>query len=281
YQNNWTETDSSNVTITQWGLSGDSLFKCISISQKNMENQVVNEGKPVISPPAVLDISHLEMNTKKGSKSHGLLLRIIILLSAVAGVILFIAVKKKRVINNHSTYDISNSVQDETEKDEKEVMDTVIPESIETPEDVPEESDLQESQPTESTDQNPLSLSETALSSMEDAYAKIKEIVYNDAVRHFKPVSLLELPSEEDYKVQLLRKKLYREIHGEILQWVVFESNRLTKSLEALTLKVDTLAHLQEPELNLIKDEINKISRNVENFKKLGLGRNKEFFPEA
>lgn len=64
-----------------------------------------------------------------------------------------------------------------------------------------------------------------------------------------------------------LRGELYREIHSQILHWVICESARLSGRLDELTERIDRIEKDNEPGIEGIKMEAQQISREIEIFK--------------
>lgn len=78
-----------------------------------------------------------------------------------------------------------------------------------------------------------------------------------------KRVIKTEKISKIDVKVDLCK-----EINSQINQWVIYESARLSQRLEELSDQIDELGNVASPEIELIKNEANKISKEIEIFKK-------------
>jgi hypothetical protein len=66
---------------------------------------------------------------------------------------------------------------------------------------------------------------------------------------------------------QKLRKELYREIHNQIMQWVVGESARLSGRIEELNDRLEKSTNGNTPELEQIRQEAQEISKEIELFK--------------
>lgn len=72
---------------------------------------------------------------------------------------------------------------------------------------------------------------------------------------------------EDEKNIISLRRELYREIHGQIVQWVLYESARLSNRLDELTERINQMGKFSEPEIDSIKQEAQKISKEIEIFK--------------
>jgi hypothetical protein len=66
---------------------------------------------------------------------------------------------------------------------------------------------------------------------------------------------------------QKLRRELYREIHNQIMQWVVGESARLSGRIEELNERLEKSESGNTPELEQIRQEAHEISKEIELFK--------------
>lgn len=65
-----------------------------------------------------------------------------------------------------------------------------------------------------------------------------------------------------------IRAEIYKEIHGQIIHWVLCESARLSNRVEELTNRINTLEQANGPELETIKQDALCISKEIEIFKR-------------
>ena len=61
-----------------------------------------------------------------------------------------------------------------------------------------------------------------------------------------------------------MRKELYNEINAQIIHWVICESAQLSSQLDELTERINQLENDSEPEIDSIKEEAMRISREIE-----------------
>ena len=92
-----------------------------------------------------------------------------------------------------------------------------------------------------------------------------KEETLSRVQLHFQPAQSKE---QSDSEISRIRDELYREIHGQIIHWVVCESARLSNCLEELTGRISRLEGSEgNTELELIREDALRISKEIEIFK--------------
>jgi len=97
-------------------------------------------------------------------------------------------------------------------------------------------------------------------------YNQKKEETSNRAMPHFRPGQSID--HQSDSEISRIRNELYREIHGQIIHWVVCESARLSNCLEELTGRINRLEGSEgSAELELIREDAMRISKEIEIFK--------------
>lgn len=103
------------------------------------------------------------------------------------------------------------------------------------------------------------------LISPEAFYNQKKDEIFRNAQPHFRPVQSMD---QTDLELSRIKNELYREIHGQIIHWVVCESARLSNCLEELTGRINRLVGSEDsPELESIREDALRISREIEIFK--------------
>lgn len=100
--------------------------------------------------------------------------------------------------------------------------------------------------------------------SIESFYNQIKGEIFKKAAPHFKPAHPIHSTDEE----MRLHDELYQEIHGQIIHWVISESARLSSSLEELNTRINRIEGINNPELDSIREDALRISKEIEIFKK-------------
>ncbi|HEX3019371.1 MAG TPA: PDC sensor domain-containing protein [Chitinispirillaceae bacterium] len=96
-------------------------------------------------------------------------------------------------------------------------------------------------------------------------YNQKKDDIFKKAQLHFKPVQSLD---QSNSKTTGIRDEIYREIHGQMIHWVVCETARLSNCLDELTVRINRLEGTGEsPELESIREDALKISREIDIFR--------------
>jgi len=73
---------------------------------------------------------------------------------------------------------------------------------------------------------------------------------------------------QSDSEMSRIRNELYREIHGQIIHWVVCESARLSNCLEELSGRISRIEGSEgSAEIELIREDALRISKEIEIFK--------------
>jgi hypothetical protein len=95
----------------------------------------------------------------------------------------------------------------------------------------------------------------------------VKKIVENAGIPVDKSVTNPTNKNPENPLEQKLRREIYREIHNQIMQWIVCESARLSGLIEDLTERLNKIEDGNNPGLEQIKLETLQISKEIELFK--------------
>ena len=101
----------------------------------------------------------------------------------------------------------------------------------------------------------------------EDAKALSTEQVDEAMEETFGAEECVTLAESSDTPGIGLRRELYREIHGQLMHWVICESARLSSRLDELTDRINRIEQGDDPELDSIKEETIRISREIELFR--------------
>lgn len=101
--------------------------------------------------------------------------------------------------------------------------------------------------------------------SVQSFYQRIKDKVFSKAQPRFKPFVLLNKTEITDVS---LYNKVYRELHWQLLHWVVLESSRIGYGLDELKKRLDEIEGPDNKELESIKKGASRLRKEIEIFKK-------------
>ncbi len=275
-----------NIGSANWKISEALVISCY---YKSARSEVVSQTKPTApnlsisaseSPQVQPDISEIsvEENLKKTEKRPVLRSFLLIILTSSLAVMLFFKIGKRWMPSNHRIGGLIGNPEMSSSSQEgfEEIMDLVDDNSLSNEKShlqtfseqralqVPEESSEKSLGPQENKAISEESEKSDTIAS-QVCYNQKKEEIFRKAEPHFRPVQSMDQPDLESSRI---RNELYREIHGQIIHWVVCESARLSNSLEELNGRINRLEGTEgNAELELIREDALRISKEIEIFK--------------
>jgi len=272
-----------NIESASWKISEALIITCYyqsnisevaSQTKQIASNFSVSASVPQQNQPDSTEISSEEKVGKKPVLRSFLL---IFLISSLA-VMFYFKIGRKWMPSNHRSVGSASNPELSSSNHEniEEIMDLVDDSSLSNGKSdlhlpVQRYSQVQEESSKESIElQENKAISEkteksgTAVSQV--LYNQKKEETSNRAMPHFRPGQSID--HQSDSEISRIRNELYREIHGQIIHWVVCESARLSNCLEELTGRINRLEGSEgSAELELIREDAMRISKEIEIFK--------------
>lgn len=277
-----------NIESASWNISEALVISCY---YKSARSEVVSQIKPTASKLAVSaseaqliqpdssENSSKEKVKKTEKKSVLRSFLLIILISSLA-VMFFFKIGKRWLPSNQriAGFIVDPEMRPSPQGGFEEIMDLVDDSSLSNEKShlqvLSEERASQVSEESKSSKKGMEPQQEGAVSEESENsgtivpqvfYNKKKEEIFRKAQPHFKPVQSM---SQSDSEISKIRNELYREIHGQIIHWVVCESARLSNCLEELTGRINRLEGSEgSAELELIREDALRISKEIEIFK--------------
>lgn len=277
-ESEWLLPDSSKIILRCGTMAATAAVNEID-KQVGLETEKPQIPEPVKDTTIISKTNNNSESRKqvetRGRKSGGsnLLLYILLFIVLVSGFLLFQAKFNKRTLAslvNRDESDELSRVNDENRSEmltpdslKAEMVDADEVEKVElmdeVPESVHEENVVQAKDDIDTCEVH----DETGPLSAEEACEKIKELIGDSGSEYLLSESL---PSSLSTTDEVLRRELYREIHGQIIHWVTSESLRLSQSLKELSDRVGKLENVNDPEVMRIRSEANRISREISAF---------------
>lgn len=275
--NNW--QNFQNVESVNWTISEFLVISCyyksakpksILVSKEAESNITVSSAEP---EPIKEDLSGNSTGVKVKKQNGRSALRsflLIILFSSLAVILFFrigkrwlpakrITSLKEKSFSGPGDFDEVMDLVDDNLSNAKERLQTLSEEERSSEESlIVTEENIEEKEQTEEPEKknfiNP-----------EAFYNQKKDEILRNARPHFRPVQSVD---QTDLELSRIKNELYREIHGQIIHWVVCESARLSNCLEELTGRINRMVGSEEsPELESIREDALRISKEIEIFK--------------
>jgi hypothetical protein len=217
------------------------------INQKKSEPVSLAEKKVINKPEEVQKLPQ----RKKGKLNISIFILLCIVI--VSGFLLMKSLKNKSKIRDKNTNDkYEEAVETESQK---------IPEVLPQQEYLTDETIINRKENTVLSDV--ITHDDTEHLSAEETCDKIKALISEKT----EPKKISLPPTSNVSTDEVLRKELYKEIHGEILHWVTSESTRLSQALQELSDRVGKLENVNDPEVTRIRNEAHRISKEIALFK--------------
>jgi len=255
-----------NIESVSWNIS-DSLV--ISCYYKSTRVETASQTKPMVSNPAIIasesslvlpDNSEIfsEEKTEKAEKKPVLNSFLLIIIISGFAIMIFFKIGKRWMPSNQREAVFSDNPERSTsiQGGVEEIMDLVDDSSLPS-----EKSHLQ-------------ALSEKRSSQVPENRNMPEESQENGTVAPKASYNLKEdevfrkTQDQSDSEMSRIRNELYREIHGQIIHWVVCESARLSNCLEELSGRISRIEGSEgSAEIELIREDALRISKEIEIFK--------------
>lgn len=252
-------TNDDDVTASSSKTTSQPSLEAIQSAEKGTFQEVAQ------SAPVVYKSDFIEPTPSKKHSSTTIFYALVLTLTFLAAAFFLIQGNKKSVARKNSFL----SEIDDNELISKKIDTVLLPddtlEIVDAPVTRPVEEILGDITNPEDTLTNSdfMSLSE----SEEETKANLLPEVFheNDTSTNYKePDKQIDTTDPLEQK---LRKELYREIHNQIMQWVVGESARLSGRIEELNERLEKSENENTPELEQIRQEAQVISKEIELFK--------------
>jgi hypothetical protein len=217
--------------------------------------------------PVVYKSDFIEATTQKKHSSATIFYILILTLTFLAAAFFLIMMHKKSVKRKNFTLPEIDNNDLMSAKLSALLLHDDTSEIIDPPATRPVENILNDIPNPEDTLTNPdfMSLSESSESDEETKAFHTEISQENDTSTTFKePDPQIDTTDPLEQK---LRRELYREIHNQIMQWVVGESARLSGRIEELNDRLEKSENGNTPELEQIRQEAQEISKEIELFK--------------
>lgn len=260
-----------NIDSVSWNIS-DSLV--ISCYYKSARSKAASQMKPVspsqevsasesqLVQPRVSEFTSEEKVEKKAKRPVLRAFLWIILFSSLALILFFKIGKKWLPLNDRSVGPAGAEMNFSSQGDE-EIMD-LVDDSNHSDNDnhLQAFSEKRSSQEPEESSEAAEESEENSIIAPQVFYNQEKEEIFGKAQPYLRSAD------QSDSEINRIRNELYREIHGQIIHWVVCESARLSNCLEELTVRINRLeGSVGGDELELIREDALRISKEIEIFK--------------
>ncbi len=266
-----------NIESVSWNIS-DSLM--ISCYYKSTRVETASQTKPMVSTPTIIasesslvqpDNSEIfsEEKTEKAEKKPVLNSFLLIIIISGFAIILFFKIGKRWMPSNQRKAVFSGNPERSTsiQGGVEEIMDLVDDSSL------PSEKSHLQAHPEKRSSQVPEE------SSKETMILQVNRNVPEESQENctIAPKAFYNQKEDEvfrktqdqsDSEMSRIRNELYREIHGQIIHWVVCESARLSNCLEELSGRISRIEGSEgSAEIELIREDALRISKEIEIFK--------------
>jgi hypothetical protein len=276
YSNRW--RDELQYEQIKWDLADGSHLVCFfeSVSPGNEPLKIISESK-IETPENYLskDTVHEMPAIAKKKKSVMSVILFLIAVLIVISVITYYKVKRKQ---NEVLRDKSEVNESETAKPEimhtqqivekSEIMDLVDVDSEEETcaLETNKESETEVILKVKGKDIKKEIDIESMTDSAKKSYDKITGALFDGSVSGLGASDTFsEEQAGDDSSV--MRHELYREVHGQIVQWVITEADRLSSVLDILTARIDSLEKDTGPQVEDIQKDALRISKEIELFR--------------
>lgn len=293
-QNDTISLSSGSVLIIQTPaielVSADTVTKDSALSQgitsdsndtmKNAGNEtaanVTQPSKP--ASPVVYKSDYLEqVPRKKHAPLAAIILILLSLLFLSAALYIFLRGRNRHSQSSATLPDITPEELASTKIDieklvEEETLAIVDPnshseisdhEEITVPESIIDDT---ENSPDEAS-QNSVSVDDDTRSHPPQIFSSLQHTPGLSLVSDKSGQELIETTAYEIPPELKIRNSVYKEVHNEVMQWVIAESSRLENRIEELEHRLSIIEKLNTPEIKQIKKDIQDISRDIDVFK--------------
>ena len=272
-----------NIESDSWKISEALVISCYyesarsevaSQTKPTVSNFSVSASVPQLDQPDSIETFFEEKKEKKPVLRSFLL---IILIGSLAVMLFFKIGKRWAPSNNRSSGSTSNpDLGSSSQGSIEEIMDLVDDSNLSNEKSNMHLPEQRFSQVQEESDKETMESQENKAISGESEKSGIiaPQLFYNQKKEEtsssampplFRPTQSMD---QSDSEISRIRNELYREIHGQIIHWVVCESARLSNCLEELTGRINRLEGSEGgAELELIREDALRISREIKIFK--------------